>query len=86
MNAPAAGFNTCERCDGPTEPGDLRCALCALVVPAAPSALLATAAAHLVRCEGSGRRTGCQSAGRVAGSFVEAPRLEAPHWQEPYVV
>lgn len=43
----------CPRCQGPLEQGDLRCALCALAVPASASSRTA-AVAQVVRCEGCG--------------------------------
>lgn len=51
MNALAT--SVCPRCQGPLERGDLRCALCALAVPA-PAVAVAALVAQIVRCQGCG--------------------------------
>lgn len=64
--AAAAPPPPCTRCASPIEEGDLRCAICALPVPAAPAPAAPAARARVLRC------TECGAA------IAFSPRAQAP--------
>lgn len=59
MSVPAAAaLAPCSRCASPLEEGDLRCAVCALVVPEPPAPAVARPRAQLLRCTECGAAIG----------------------------
>jgi hypothetical protein len=72
----------CARCGTAIEPGDLRCAICALAVPVAPpEASDAPVRAQVLRCTGCGAAVGfVPAAGAPRCGFCGATMaIEAPH-------
>jgi len=86
---------SCTRCATPLEDGDLRCAVCALPVPAADAGVATTARAQILRCTECGAAIGfdankhapaCAFCGAVMAVEQPADPVEVATLRVPFTV